>query len=173
MLLCFLQIFLCSWFAWFLSSPIHNLFRCVCLKKTYNFIFKFTYTFSYRQKNTINQAYQVFLMGIIFFIPFSFNLSISSTDIIMSLKNSSTISLLIFTSPSFNCLCLERLFFTFKNWFFQILSNLYQYFRFYNLDFPSLYINKKNSKFLKNKKYYIIYSAHITYIAHNLPNLHT
>ena len=78
----------------------------------------------------------------------------------IGLKNSYSISLLIFTSLSFNPISFNSIksFSNFKRlflplqigsfaWFLSIFS---QKFCFYRLDFPSLYI-KKNSKFLKNK----------------------
>ena len=83
----------------------------------------------------------------------------------IGLENSTSISLLIFTSLSFNSLSLnsiksfsnsKRLLFTFKNCFFgYCLSISSQYFRFYNLSFPSLHINEKIPNFLKNEKYYM------------------
>ena len=75
----------------------------------------------------INWSNQVFLIGLNFFISFRSNLSISSVDTISALKNSSSISLLIFSPLSFNSISFssikhfsnsKRLFFTFKNWFF-------------------------------------------------------
>ena len=71
----------------------------------------------------ISQSYHVFLIGLIFFISFCSNLSISSIHSTFALKNSSSISLLIFTSLSFNSLCFnstksfsnsKRILFTFK-----------------------------------------------------------
>ena len=39
-----------------LSSPIHSLLRCVCLKKIYLFISKTTYIFLYRFRSIVNQS---------------------------------------------------------------------------------------------------------------------
>ena len=96
----------------------------------------------------INQSYKLFLIDLIFFISLCSKLSISSIDTIICLKNSS-ISLLIFTSLSFNYMSsnsiksfpnFKRLFFTFKNFYaYLIIINAYllrifsQYFCFYNI----------------------------------------
>ena len=94
----------------------------------------------------------MFLIGLIFFVSFCLNLSISSTD---------TISLLVFTSLSFNFPSFNSIksfsnsksySLTLKIGSFVLLS---QYFRFYSLGFPSLYIHKNFLKNLENKKYYI------------------
>ena len=100
----------------------------------------------------------MFLIGLIFFICFCSNLSISSIDKIIGLKNRS-IACLIFTSLSFNFLSFNSIksfsnsknfIFAFKNGSFSyFLIIFYHYFCFYSLGFPSLYINKK---FLKNLK---------------------
>ena len=108
----------------------------------------------------------MFLIGLFFFIYFRLNLSISSRDTIIGLKNSSFVSLLIFTFLCFNYLSFnftksfsnsKRLFFTFKNFvfciWFEILS---QYFHFYNfniLRLPFLCIYKNNVLKLSKQKY--------------------
>ena len=125
----------------------------------------------------------MFLIGLIFLIYFRSNLSISSLHTIIGLKNSSSISLLGFTTLSFSYLFFNSiksffnfLFFTFKNWIFCIFVSIFsQYFRFYKLGFPFLDINKKNSIFSKTKsKWYssvhknthMIYITHITHITY-------
>ena len=79
----------------------------------------------------VNHSYQGFLIGLIFLISFFSNLSMSSIDTTIGLENSYSISRLIFISLSFNSISFssiksfsnsKRLFFTFKNWFFYILS---------------------------------------------------
>ena len=92
------------------------------------------------------------LIGLTFFISFSLNLSISSVDTIISLKNSPSITFSFFTFLSFNSLSFnsiksfsnsKRLFLSLKiGSFAYCLGILSQYFPFYNLSFPSLYINK-------------------------------
>ena len=132
---------------YFLSSPIDGLLRCVCLKKSCKFIFEITYTFSYRLRNIINKSYQLFLIGLIWFISFCSNLSILYLDTIIGLQNSSAISLLTVTSLSFNSLSSNsiNLSLILKYYFLpsQIGSFTYclsifsQYLSFYSLDFPS------------------------------------
>ena len=136
----------------------------------------FTQLSSPNRKFIVNQPYQVFLIGFIFFIFFSSNLSLSSIDTIIGLKNSSSISLLNFislslNSPSFDSITSftnsKRLFFTFINWFFYILLFKYclsiiisQNFRFHNLDSLSLYIheNKLRQNILYFKRFQLILS---------------
>ena len=111
----------------------------------------------------------MFLVGFSFFISFSSNLSKSSIGTIIGLSNSSSISLLIFTSISFNSLSFnsvksfsnsERLSLLLKIvTFAYYLSILSQYVRFYNLNvlsFSFLYICKKHvKKILKQKQIYL------------------
>ena len=96
---------MCFWFASLLSSPMYSLFMCVRLKKTKNFIFERIYTFSYRLRNIRDQqSYQVFLIDFIFFKLFCSNLSITSIDTIIGLKNSYFISFFLFTTLPFKSL---------------------------------------------------------------------
>ena len=104
----------------------------------------------------------MFLIGIIFFISFCSNLSITFIDKIICLKSNSSIYLLIINSLFFSSLTFisiksfsnfKRLILTFKNWFFRkLFKYFFSIFLFYNLDFSSLYINEKNFKILKIKK---------------------
>ena len=103
----------------------------------------------------------MFSIGLVFFISFCSNLSISSIDTIVGLKNSSSISLLIFTSLPFNLIKSfsnsKRVFFTFKFGVFlaYFLSIFSQYFCLYSLGFPSLYVHKNFLKdFWKEKMLY-------------------
>ena len=91
------------------------------------------------------------------FFLFCLNLSISFIEIIIGLKDSSSISFKIFSSLSFNSPSFnpiksftysKRLFFTFKNLFPRVLL----YFCFYNLDalrFPFIYVQQKMFKIFK------------------------
>ena len=107
----------------------------------------------------------MFLIRLIFFISFCSNLFISSIDTIIGLKTSSSVSLVIFTSLSFNSISLnsiksfsnsKRLFLIFKNCFFvYCLSIFSQYSCFYSLSSASLHINKYVLKNFENKKYFI------------------
>ena len=103
----FFRLFLCFWFASFISFPKHGLltimFRPVCLKKIYNFIFKITYKFSYRLIYflAVVPVVSVFT-DLLLLISFCSNLSISSIDTIIVFKKSCSISFLILSSLSFN-----------------------------------------------------------------------
>ena len=107
-----------------------------CLDATLKFVFKTTHNFSFGLRNIINQPLpsafnRTFLL---FLISFCSSLSISSIGTIIGLKNSSSISLLFFSSLSFNSPSFnltksfydsKRLFFIFKNLF---LCTLFKYF---------------------------------------------
>ena len=119
-----------------------------CLDATLKFVFKTTHNFSFGLRNIINQPLpsafnRTFLL---FLISFCSSLSISSIGTIIGLKNSSSISLLFFSSLSFNSpsFNLTKSFYNSKICFFaHCLSILSQYFRFYKLyvlSFPSLYV---------------------------------
>ena len=99
---------------------IHHSFRCVCLRKTYSFIFKTTYTFFLQdqENNWLTNHTKCFkwaLFSSFFSFFFCSNLSLPSIQTIYGLKNSSSISLLIFyylifKSLYFNSLSFKSLF---------------------------------------------------------------
>ena len=105
----------------------------------------------------MNRSNQFLITGLIFFILCSSNLSISSLDIL----NSSSISFLIFSFLSFNSISFNSVksFSNSKDYFLLLkidylayfLSIFSQYFRYYSLGFPSLYIHKTFLKFFENK----------------------
>ena len=76
-----------------LPSLFAEIFRCASFKTTNNSVLKTTYSFSNGLRNIIiNQSHQISLIGFFFFISFYSNLSISSVETIIGLKNSSSIS---------------------------------------------------------------------------------
>ena len=109
----------------------------------------------------MNRLNQFLITGLIFFILCSSNLSISSLDTIISMLNSSSISFLIFSFLSFNSIPFNSVksFSNSKDYFLLLkidyfayfLSIFSQYFRYYGLGFPSLYIHKIFLKFFENK----------------------
>ena len=101
------------------------------------------------------------LTGLIFFICFFSVLSISSIETIIGFKNSSSISLLFFTSLSFNSISFnsvkyfsysERLLLTFKNFFVCIIfKDFNSIFSFLQFGFCILIYLQKKFKFLRKK----------------------
>ena len=101
------------------------------------------------------------LTGLIFFICFFSVLSISSIETIIGFKNSSSISLLFFTSLSFNSISFnsvkyfsysERLLLTFKNFFVCIIfKDFNSIFSFLQFGFSILIYLQKKFKFLRKK----------------------
>ena len=137
-----LSIFFFFFFSWFLSSTKHIvdtfwftiIIVCVCFRKTHNPVFSTTYySFMGSKMWLVNKSYHLyqvlFANGPFFIISFSSSLFISSIDALISLRNSSSIFLLIFIYLYYNSLkCFSNskmLFSAFRSLYFRIMFKFF------------------------------------------------